>query len=282
MKDAADLIIDRIESSRMGPTEDDLAYTHTEAPSGLPEVPKGALKADFGKPPMAYISRDLMVALAEVRAFGSKKYTRYKTCNCAPKTADVRSILEECVELVMTSGSKVLIQSTKEPKEKTQETGLKEKGSTLTSTTKVNLETIQLKGMGSLGNKWTRCLTLDANSAEKLLASASIIATLRELLEGPYAPHVTSASVGSKSPDLSIRHSPTCASHEIANSGVGDWKKGFAYSRSTSAALRHIFAFLDGEDKDPESGLSHIAHAIASLEHLINDINHHPENDDRT
>jgi len=56
---------------------------------------------------------------------------------------------------------------------------------------------------------------------------------------------------------------------------------GFKYTRSLAAALRHIYAFLNGEDNDPESGLSHLGHAICSLEHCIYDSVHHKENDDR-
>jgi hypothetical protein len=40
---------------------------------------------------------------------------------------------------------------------------------------------------------------------------------------------------------------------------------GFSYRRVISAALRHLFAFLRGEDTDPESGISHIAHAQCNL-----------------
>ena len=36
-------------------------------------------------------------------------------------------------------------------------------------------------------------------------------------------------------------------------------------SRYSSGALRHIFAHLDSEDLDLESGLSHLAHAICCL-----------------
>jgi len=61
----------------------------------------------------------------------------------------------------------------------------------------------------------------------------------------------------------------------------GNWLKGFKYNRSIAAALRHIMAFKEGEDLDPESGLSHIAHSLCCLEHLLNDIKNHPENDDR-
>jgi hypothetical protein len=60
-----------------------------------------------------------------------------------------------------------------------------------------------------------------------------------------------------------------------------NFKKGFKYTRSLAAALRHIFKFLNGEDNDEESGLNHLGHAIACLEHCIYDTIHHPENDDR-
>lgn len=60
-----------------------------------------------------------------------------------------------------------------------------------------------------------------------------------------------------------------------------NWRKGFKFTRSIAAALRHISAFNEGEDLDPESGLPHIAHAICCLEHLLNDYLNHPLNDDR-
>lgn len=60
-----------------------------------------------------------------------------------------------------------------------------------------------------------------------------------------------------------------------------NWKKGFKVTRSLAAALRHIFRFLGGETLDPESGLSHLGHAVACLEHAIWDMKYHPENDDR-
>lgn len=60
-----------------------------------------------------------------------------------------------------------------------------------------------------------------------------------------------------------------------------NWKKGFKVTRSLAAVLRHIFQFLSGQTTDPESGLSHLAHAVAGLEHAIYDLRHHPENDDR-
>ena len=38
---------------------------------------------------------------------------------------------------------------------------------------------------------------------------------------------------------------------------------GLDWDRYSSALLRHLFAWLGGEDKDPESGLNHIDHVLA-------------------
>ena len=48
-----------------------------------------------------------------------------------------------------------------------------------------------------------------------------------------------------------------------------NWRKGFVWSRPLSAAMRHITAFNDGEDRDPESGLSHLAHAACCIMFLL-------------
>jgi len=41
-----------------------------------------------------------------------------------------------------------------------------------------------------------------------------------------------------------------------------NWRKGLHKTRLIAAALRHLFAYLRGEDKDPETQLSHAAHAM--------------------
>jgi hypothetical protein len=40
-----------------------------------------------------------------------------------------------------------------------------------------------------------------------------------------------------------------------------NYAKGYAWSLSYNALLRHVLAFLGGEDTDPESELPHLAHA---------------------
>lgn len=60
-----------------------------------------------------------------------------------------------------------------------------------------------------------------------------------------------------------------------------NWRKGFAWSRPLAAALRHITAFNAGEDRDPESGLSHLAHAACCIMFLLEFEKTHPHLDDR-
>lgn len=50
---------------------------------------------------------------------------------------------------------------------------------------------------------------------------------------------------------------------------ANNWRGGIVWTRLLAAALRHIFAFLGGESLDPESGVSHIAHAICCLMMLL-------------
>ncbi len=62
---------------------------------------------------------------------------------------------------------------------------------------------------------------------------------------------------------------------------ANNWRSGFDWSRVIGAAMRHLTAFNGGEDKDPESGLSHLAHAACCLMFLLEFEKTHPELDDR-
>lgn len=60
-----------------------------------------------------------------------------------------------------------------------------------------------------------------------------------------------------------------------------NWRKGFTWSRPLAAAMRHITAFNNGEDKDHESGLSHLAHAACCIMFLLEFEKTHKHLDDR-
>jgi hypothetical protein len=57
-----------------------------------------------------------------------------------------------------------------------------------------------------------------------------------------------------------------------------NWRGGFDWSRLYGAALRHLLAHMDGEDKDSETGLSHLAHlgccVMFLLEHEVKGLGH--------
>ena len=60
-----------------------------------------------------------------------------------------------------------------------------------------------------------------------------------------------------------------------------NWRKGLPHVGVAESLMRHLFAWLEGEDNDPESGLSHIGHIQCNAMFLSNYITNHPELDDR-
>lgn len=63
--------------------------------------------------------------------------------------------------------------------------------------------------------------------------------------------------------------------------GSHNWRGGIAWSRVSDAALRHLLAWKDGEDLDPESGLNHLAHLGCCVLFLLEYLDSHPGLDDR-
>lgn len=60
-----------------------------------------------------------------------------------------------------------------------------------------------------------------------------------------------------------------------------NWRRGLAWSRVLGAAARHLFAFIGGQDKDPETGLSHLAHLGCCVMFLLEYEQTHKSFDDR-
>lgn len=60
-----------------------------------------------------------------------------------------------------------------------------------------------------------------------------------------------------------------------------NWRKGIEISRLIGAALRHILAFLMGEDIDPDSGLPHLHCASCELMFASELVVTRPDLDDR-
>jgi hypothetical protein len=54
-----------------------------------------------------------------------------------------------------------------------------------------------------------------------------------------------------------------------AKYGDRNWEQGISWSRCFAAAQRHLWAFWDRQDTDPESGSPHLAHAIVNIMFLL-------------
>lgn len=80
---------------------------------------------------------------------------------------------------------------------------------------------------------------------------------------------------------------PALAAEEIvevltfgaAKYGEHNFRQGLAYGRLFAACQRHLWAWLRGEEVDPESGLPHLAHAATNLL-MIRDLQHYAGGED--
>lgn len=63
--------------------------------------------------------------------------------------------------------------------------------------------------------------------------------------------------------------------------GQYNFKAGITYTRLADAAYRHLSAFMDGENDDPESGNNHLFHCLASVAMLTFMHFNRPTMDDR-
>lgn len=60
-----------------------------------------------------------------------------------------------------------------------------------------------------------------------------------------------------------------------------NWAKGMAWSVPYACICRHLFAWWRGEEKDAESGFSHLAHVVCNVMMLLHYRNSYKEGDDR-
>lgn len=60
-----------------------------------------------------------------------------------------------------------------------------------------------------------------------------------------------------------------------------NWKKGMPWHELYGSALRHLYAFWQGQHIDNESGLPHLAHAMWNIEALLYYTIHNLGEDDR-
>lgn len=63
--------------------------------------------------------------------------------------------------------------------------------------------------------------------------------------------------------------------------GEYNYLGGLKWTRFAGAILRHTYAWLRGEDNDPESGFSHLAHAAVSAMMILEFMKRGKGEDDR-
>jgi len=51
---------------------------------------------------------------------------------------------------------------------------------------------------------------------------------------------------------------------EVVTSGANNWKGGLKYTEVCESMQRHMNAFIEGEDDDKESKLSHVGHILCN------------------
>lgn len=70
-------------------------------------------------------------------------------------------------------------------------------------------------------------------------------------------------------PNTALREIAMVLLHGKKKYGAHNWRAGMDWSRIADATLRHLYAWIDGEDKDPESGISHLAHCGCNILFLL-------------
>lgn len=60
-----------------------------------------------------------------------------------------------------------------------------------------------------------------------------------------------------------------------------NWERGNFYSVPYASLMRHLLAWWQGEDNDPESGLSHTVHILMNAAMLVRYSEQFPNYDDR-
>ena len=71
-------------------------------------------------------------------------------------------------------------------------------------------------------------------------------------------------------PPSALEAASQAHAHGAAKYGPANWRaRRVCASTYVSAMMRHLNAWRDGEDNDPESGFTHLAHIIASANILI-------------
>lgn len=247
------------------------------------------VKKDQGKLRMDLLPPDVIEGLALILTHGAEKYTtRFKNkweglWALAPVKKISLYIVKGCVVHVMKNNLGKIILSLQNDNAKIQLTGQyatqNENETWIAIETKIQncVQEINeqngftdLKRLALLKPFITKSYQKAVQYVEQKNTSTSITTIVQENIEEYYVVDITMDSdfletifqVLKKHLDISKKGTL----HELP--GDRNWELGMDWGRLVGAALRHVFAFVRGEDIDPESGLPHIDHALCCIAFL--------------
>ena len=235
---------------------------------------------DEGKPSLSQVPREALTELARVLDYGERKYTEYFPCDCHVN-AESQHTPAECAAPAITGGSSKRIPNSPQSSEITRSAGkhaTPRDGNSLLGDLETRIRRsnanprspASVESTGSPQRSTDVSSPMVAESARGQNGFASTIATPLASSAGSSVTHATSDSGLSNAPTAgSKEHASTCASRIIKRTGKHNWRGGMDWTRLLNSAARHLWAYIDGEDLDPETGLSHMAHLMANAAFLI-------------
>jgi len=78
-------------------------------------------------------------------------------------------------------------------------------------------------------------------------------------------------------PLASLKEAAKVLEYGATKYAVDNWKKPTNWRVSYACLMRHMAAWQDGEDLDPESGYNHLGHALCNVLQLLHMLENHPE-----
>lgn len=82
-------------------------------------------------------------------------------------------------------------------------------------------------------------------------------------------------------PQQPLVHVANVLTRNIPKYGLRNWENGLSWTETSGSAMRHLAAYLSGEDFDAETGEYHLAHAATNILFLLEFYKTYPQGDDR-
>lgn len=233
--------------------------------------------------------------VGEVYGMGARKYTRYGDCSCSAIAANQFTPRESAASTTRSRSSSVT-QPTPSDNGQIVETGTAETSPRSAPTT------------GSITSRSEPLTPKDTSAATQHVATDSPTSSTRPSSLNP----VVSAASGTRFDTLTTvtppessgersvtdaisvsgsstsealtgpsGHLPGCGALTAVSSGEHNWRKGYAWSLSIAAALRHFIAWIGGERRDPTDGQHHLASVVFHCLALMEFETTNPAKDDR-